>query len=592
MNRVLRLLCLLSFALAANAQDNRATVSGQVTDTTGAAIPGAKVTAIQRSTNQATTQITNRDGFFTLTYMQPSVYDIQVEASGFKRAKRENLTLLVADKIELPFQLEIGEMTQEVTVAATAEILQTGDASGGQNFDSLQTSEYALNGRQVYMLMGLTPGVLFTQEQFGATGYSGTRSWDVSGAYVMNGGVSGTNSFKMDGAPVSLTGTWQIAPSVDAIQEFKVQTNTYDASMGRTGGGSVNTTLKSGTNSWHGTMYDFIRNSILDANYTQNNQVLPNGAPRGKHITHTFGGTIGGALRKDRDFIFTSFEGLREIVPFPVTATVPPADIYDGQHFSEYKVTIYDPATGQNCVSKVTIPGTCTSGFIRNPFPGDVIPQSRISPIGAKILSYYPKPNVAPATPSTFAQSFVYANSTGHYHTDQPIVKWDHTIDSNDRLAVTFTFQHGQEYRNQTGIPGVAASGNINTQRQSLNHHRRVDPNPLAVYGSRRTRLFRTVHILLSGYRSQWWNYGRKPRDDEPGTCSDEQPTGSSAYPNRSVRRSVRQRLQSLYVVDRQPVECGAYTEHDPWSHDHQVWPRLGVRDAGIGQHRAGQWRP
>src|SRR5207248_265049 len=159
-----------------------------------------------------------------------------------------------------------------------------------------------------------------------------------------------------------------------------------DSSVGRSGGGSVNVTLKSGSNNWHGTMFDFMRNSILDANYTQNNQVLPNGAPRGKHITHQYGGTLGGAIRKNKDFIFLSFEGFHELVPFPVTATVPAMDARDGQHFTQYKITVYDPQTGHTCVARVDVTGNCTTTFIRDPFPGNVIPTSRISPIGAKIL--------------------------------------------------------------------------------------------------------------------------------------------------------------------------------------------------------------
>ncbi len=447
--------------LSSWAQDFRATISGRVTDVTGAAIPDAKVTATQVSTNQATTRTSNQEGYFTLTYLLPSTYTIEVEAQGFKRLKRDNVTLLVADKIDLPFQLEIGEMNQQVTVSATTEILQTGDASGGLNFDSNQTSEYPLNGRQVYMLMALTPGVLFTQEQFGATGYSGTRGWDVSSSYVMNGGVQGTNSFTLNGAPISITGTWQLAPNIDAIQEFKVQTNTYDSSVGRTGGGTVNTTLKSGSNNWHGTLFDFMRNEILDANYTQNNQI---GAPRTKHITHQFGGTLGGALKKDRDFIFVSFEGFHEIVPFPVVANVPPMDMRTGQNFAGYGQTIYDPSTGTTCVSKVSVSGTCSSTFVRQPFPGDVIPLSRISPIGAKILSYYPAPNTYGVT-----QNFVDSGSTGLYHYYQPIVRYDRMIDANDRFNAVITFQHGQEFRNSTGIPGEAEAGDIDSQRTDFN---------------------------------------------------------------------------------------------------------------------------
>src|SRR6516162_9885312 len=284
------LVCLLLIACSpVHGQDFRATITGQITDMTGAAIAGAQVRAVQRSTNQPTETTTNQDGYYTLPYLPPSTYDLEVTAAGFNKLRRENITLMVAEKLALPLKLELGSINTLVTVSADAEVVQSSDASGGLNFDSTQTSEYPLNGRQVYMLMDLTPGVLFTQEQFGASGFSGTRGWDVNGSYVVNGGVQGTNSFSLNGAPISLTGSWQLAPNADAVQEFKVQTNTYDAQIGRTGGGSVNTTLKSGSNSWHGTMFDYLRNSVLDANYTQNNQV---GKPKGKHITHQFGGTV------------------------------------------------------------------------------------------------------------------------------------------------------------------------------------------------------------------------------------------------------------------------------------------------------------
>src|SRR5450432_533362 len=339
-------LAVVSVALNVFGQDSRATVAGMVLDQAGAAIPGARIRAVQRSTNLPAETVSDREGYYTLPYLQPGNYDIEVTAPGFSLLRRENVTLLVAQKLDLPLKLEVGQVNDRITVTANAGVVQSSDASGGMNFDSIQTSEYPLNGRQVYMLMDLTPGVLFTQEQFGSSGYSGTRGWDVSGAYVMNGGVAGTNSFSLNGAPISLTGSWQVAPNVDAVQEFKVMTNTYDAAIGRTGGGSVNTTLKAGTNQIHGTLFEFMRNSVLDANYTQNNLV---GAPRGKHITNQFGGTVGGKVRQDKDFIFVSFEGFRERVPFPVVADVPPLDLRDGQHFSKYNVTIYDPETGVPC---------------------------------------------------------------------------------------------------------------------------------------------------------------------------------------------------------------------------------------------------
>jgi hypothetical protein len=446
---------------AASAQDYRATISGQVTDQHGAAIPNAKVRAVQRATNEVTTATTNQEGYYALLYLQPGVFAVEAESTGFATQRHENVTLLVAQKLDLPIRMDIGKVGTEITVVAEAATLNTADASGGVNFDALQTSEYALNGRQVYMLMDLTPGVLFTQEQFGSSGYSGTRGWDVSSAYVMNGGVSGTNSFSLNGAPISLTGTWQVAPNVDAIQEFKVMTNTYDASIGRTGGGSVNTTLKAGSNAFHGSMFDYVRNSVFDANYTQNNQV---GAPRGKHITNQFGGTVGGPIRKDKIFFFGSFEGFRERVPFPVVANVPPVDLRDGRHFTNYNMKINDPLSGHVCVDKVDVSGTCGSPYIRTPFPGNVIPASRISPIAQQILSYYPAPNIGGLT-----QNFVFSNSTGKYRYDQPMFRVDSVIDSNDRVYGLITFQHGHEYRNQNGIPGAAAGGNIWTQRTNFN---------------------------------------------------------------------------------------------------------------------------
>ncbi|MBI3208256.1 MAG: carboxypeptidase regulatory-like domain-containing protein [Candidatus Solibacter usitatus] len=443
------------------AQDFRATISGQVTDESGSAIPGAKVRAIQLSTNQVTEKTTNADGYFTLPYLMPSTYEIEVEAGGFSKFKKTNVALLVAEKLDMPITLKVGAVSEQITVTAESGEIQTADASRGLNFDSLMTSEYPLNGRQVYMLMDLTPGVLFTQEQFGSSGFSGTRGWDTNGSYVMNGGLSGTNSFSLNGAPISLTGSWQVAPNTDAIQEFKVMTNTYDAAIGRTGGGSVNTTLKSGSNKWRGSLANFMRNSVLDANITQNNRV---GAPKGKHITNQYNGTLGGAIRKDKDFVFVSFEGFRERVPFPVVADVPPLDLRDGEHFTKYNMRISDPLTGRACVDRVDVTGTCASTFIRNPFPDNVIPASRISPVGVKILSFYPVPNTSGLT-----QNFVHSGSTGRYHYDQPMARWDRVFDNYNRLNVVFTYQHGQEYRNQTGIPGPAASGNMNSQRTNFN---------------------------------------------------------------------------------------------------------------------------
>src|SRR5262249_43927458 len=155
-------------------------------------------------------------------------YNIEIVAAGFQALKRESIVLQVAQKMNLPVQLTVGQSTSEITVRGQQEVIDTGDASRGLVFDSVKVAELPLNGRQTYMLMALTPGVIFGQETFGASGFSGTRGWDVNNSYKINGARQGGNLFLLNGAPISSDdGSWRIAPNVDAVQEFKVMTNTY-----------------------------------------------------------------------------------------------------------------------------------------------------------------------------------------------------------------------------------------------------------------------------------------------------------------------------------------------------------------------------
>src|SRR4051794_12894036 len=315
MHSICRILALtLCAGIGAYAQDYRATLIGQVTDPSGGAVPNATVKAIRVDSNQTAEAQTTANGFFTIPFLNPGSYTVEVTHSGFRSYKNEGVQLRTADKIELKIQLEVGALTQEVTVVGVQEGVETATASRGLNFDPIKTQEYPLNGRQTYMLMALTPGVIFTQEAFGSTGFSGTRGWDVNNQYKINGGRTGTSQFLLNGAPISdkdgnwqlapnveagqeikgmtdndeaQDGNWQLAPNVEAVQEFKVMTNTYDAQYGKFTGGIVNTTLKSGTNGWHGSVFNYYRNAAFDANLTQNNLI---GAKKAKHNQFQFGG--------------------------------------------------------------------------------------------------------------------------------------------------------------------------------------------------------------------------------------------------------------------------------------------------------------
>lgn len=465
-------LTLCALTALAFAQDFRATISGLVTDQNGQAVAGATVKAVRVDTNETKEVKTTSEGRYTIPYLNPAIYDIEVTANGFQTLKRETITLRVADKLDLPLQMTVGQVSDTVTVTSQQATIESGDADRGLVFDPIKTQQLPLNGRQTYMLLSLTPGVVFTQEQFGPSGFSGTRGWDVNNSYKINGARTGENLFLLNGAPISDDGgTWQVAPNVEAVQEFKVMTNTYDSSYGRFGGGVVNTTLKSGTNNWHGDVFDYFRNAIFDANYFQNNAT---DQPKPKHNQHQYGGVLGGPLRKDKDFLFTSFEGWVERIGFPTLQSVPPEELRDGQHFSDFGITIYDPTTTHLCGTQAgetdafcTVNGTRRT-YVRNPFPGNIIPANRLSPIGQKILSYYPDPSAG--LQLNLNNNFVGGGNVGRYWYYQPMARWDHIFSDKDKINVTFTFQHGQEYRDSTGFGPPAGSGDVGSQRTDQNY--------------------------------------------------------------------------------------------------------------------------
>jgi hypothetical protein len=403
--------------------------------------------------------------------LAPGVYNIEVSAAGFQSIRRQGITLAVSQRLNLPVQLPVGQATTEITVTGQQEVLQSTDANRGLVYDPIKTQEYPLNGRQSYMLLSLTPGVIFTQEQFGASGFSGTRGWDVNASYKFNGARSGNgnNVFTLNGGIISDNGSqWDFAPSVDAIQEFTAITTAYDASYGHEAGGVVNTVIRAGTNNWHGDVYDYFRNRVLDANNFANNYA---GVGKGRHNQNQFGGVFGGPIRKDKDFLFASFEGWQEIVPFPGSGvTAVPLDIRDGQHFSEYGMVEYDPLTTHPCgASTEPCSGSTGSTYWRNPFPGDVIPKSRISPVAQKILSYLPAPNAAGQGGTNgnigIANNYVNPTNEGRYWYNQPIVRWDHVFGDKDRFYMLFSEFHGFEYRSSSTFPPPVATGNSDNER-------------------------------------------------------------------------------------------------------------------------------
>ena len=452
---------------ACGAQEYRGSLSGTVSDATGARI--AHVTVEAKSPQQSYNVKSDANGHFLIPFVQPATYTVTVTAPGFNTMVFNDVILDVAGSVNMPVTMSVRGATDVVEVSTDTFQLATTDASVGTVMDPEKVQNLPLNGRQIYMLMPLTPGVRFTTTRFGAGGNSGTRGWDTTNAYSINGQPGTTNQFMLNGAPISVqgggpAGTWNISPTVDAVQEFKVMTVTADAQYGRVGGGAMNTIIKQGSPHYHGTLYDFWRNSVLDANTFTQNQL---GNRKSFHNQHQFGGTVGGPIVRDKAFFFFSFEGWREVLPAPVLATVPTPDMYPDANgnvnLSNYLAAvgktngIYDPQTTVCATNANPCPK-----YTRTQFPNNTIPASRISPIGLKIMKLYPMPNV----PGVYQNNYIFNGKDG-YHYNMPIARVDYDLSDRTKIYGIFAFWKGAEYRNGNGLSGPATTGNINNQRES-----------------------------------------------------------------------------------------------------------------------------
>jgi len=268
------ILLLSLFASLLGAQEFRATISGTVTDQQSAIVPGAAVEVKNLDTNATVTTITNDSGNYVVPFLPTGQYTISVSLTGFKRAVRENILLRVGDRIQLDFQMEVGGVTEQVTVTAEVPLLETATASKGQVIDAAKVQDLPLLGRNPFMLAAVASGVQYNPTQSSRS----NRPFDNGGmdSFSINGGRLFSNEFLLDGVPDTNVESGQpsnlsFVPSPDATDEFKVQTNTYDAQYGRSAGGVINVSLKSGTNHLHGSLYHYFRNDILNANTFESN---------------------------------------------------------------------------------------------------------------------------------------------------------------------------------------------------------------------------------------------------------------------------------------------------------------------------------
>jgi hypothetical protein len=485
-------LCLMSFV--AIGQEFRATITGRVLDQNKAAVASATITVRNPRTNEAVSVTTNADGVYNIPFLQPGSYNITVEAAGFKKYVRDNQELQVGQTASIDVALEIGAASETVTITGDAPLLEETKADRGNVIENRRIVELPLNARNPFMLSTLTPGITYN----GPAIYQRPFDNGAIADWSINGGINRSNEFLLDGAPNnSIQGGNNIAyvPPVDAVGEFKIITNSYDAQYGRTAGGVVNVQIKSGGNQYHGSLYEFYRRNWLDSNYLFSNaRNLPAGRFRksdgtlakAEHFLDQYGGVIEGPVRlpkklfgplgydgRDKTFFIFNYEGYREGTPNPQVITVPTLAFINGD-FREYKtatgalIPIYDPRTTRaNPNFDPSKPVSLTNlQFIRDPFPNNIIPQGRINPVAQKLLAFYPRPNNVTPGVEPWRSNFADIPNIANDKFKNWIFKIDQNISEKDKVFFRYGYNNRAEIRWTNGITsGPAQDGQLPLNR-------------------------------------------------------------------------------------------------------------------------------
>jgi len=457
-------LCLaLIFSGILLSQEFRATISGRVQDPSGAAVPAASITVLNTDTNIKNEVKSDTEGTYVVPFLRPGNYSLSVEVAGFKKYVKTGIILEVAQKAGFDVLMEVGAQTQSVEVTAATQLLETETASRGSDINPQTVQELPLNYRNPYGLLASMPGVQFRGNLTWIRPFDGGASV----AFSLNGGLVQYNEILIDGAPNTAFGdgggsVYGYVPTVDTVSELKVQTSTYDAQYGRTTGGVANVMIKAGTNLLHGSVYEFYRRTWLDAN-TFNNKSRGI-TTRTSHLLDQPGYQLDGPVYipkvyngKNRTFFNTSFEKIHEKSPAAITQSVPGPEMLQGD-FSKFTTTqgalipIFDPLTGR-------ADATAPNGWVRDQFPGNKIPASRLSPVAQKVLSYMPAPNcTTPNNGYSFNNWCNAANSDEDKYYNY-LFKVDHNINDRNHVFFRYSGYNRSEFRPFNGIQGPGASG-------------------------------------------------------------------------------------------------------------------------------------
>jgi hypothetical protein len=429
------LLILLILPALAMAQSGTSTIAGTVKDGTGSFIPTARVRVANEQTGSAQSILTNETGAFRANSLLPGPYRIEVEAEGFQKLVRGPVSLEVGQVLALDLTLDLGKSTETVTVTEAAPITESQTSNVGQVVDRQMLAGLPLPNRAASSLAALAPGVVMID-----TGAGTAENYPV---FSVAGGRARNQNFTLDGGNVSnavgLTRPQQLTSlPVDAMQEFKVIANNYSAEYGHSTGGIVTMTTRSGTNQYHGSLFESLQNDVLNArNFFA--------ATRAPVKLNQYGGSFGGPIRKDKTHFFVTWEQTRQLTSFETASTVPTllnrvGDFSDLRSTAGKPILIYDPSTGATAAT-------------RQPFPGNVIPRERFDPVALAAMAYFPLPNRAGT--STNANNFI-GGSRNVLNRDIVVGRLDHQFRPTD--MVTARYYINDANTNNSGTYGFPAA--------------------------------------------------------------------------------------------------------------------------------------
>ncbi len=454
MRNLWKVASLLVLALPLAAQESRGSITGRVMDAQGGVVPNAAVIITNVETNALARTATNATGYFEASLLNPGRYTVLVEAAGFKRAERSGLELNVASRLDLEFQLQVGQLVETVQVTAATPLLETIVASGGRVIDNRQIMQLPFSDLNPFALATLAPGMQWT----GQPEYR--RPFDNAGTSSFNtmGGV-GQNEYMIDGAPVTGTGRRVgFVPPSDAVEEFKLETTPFDASYGHTSGAIINVMTKAGTNTYHGSLYDqhwqqrwnatqhFTRLAFEDQ--VRRGVVKPDDQRQATGRSNNFGGTAGGPVRipklyngADKFFFFFSYNGIYQSkaeTTDAINRTVPKlawrqGDLSDLAAIDPVRYTVYDPRSARR---------TADGRVVRDPFPGNRgIPV--LNPLFKFYEPLYPKPNDVPGLVSPEGFNNYYGLAMPKDERFNSLVnRYDYNLSDRHRLFARWYWNH------------------------------------------------------------------------------------------------------------------------------------------------------